>query len=206
MNVHLPGLYEIILLLPAIIIGLTFHEFAHGWVAYQLGDDTAKRQGRLTLNPIAHIDPLGFIMLLIARFGWAKPVPVNPYNMHINPQKGMLYVSLAGPVTNFILAILSALLVRIGILAGVNVIIFYQMLYYMVFINLILAVFNLLPIPPLDGSRILSGLLPGEQDWLFALERYGIIILLILVFTGFIGTLISKIVLPLAGFLTGIPF
>ena len=203
---HLPGLYEIILLLPAIIIGLTFHEFAHGWVAYQLGDDTAKRQGRLTLNPIAHIDPLGFIMLIIARFGWAKPVPVNPYNMHINPKKGMLYVSLAGPVTNLMLAILSAFFVRIGILAGVNSIIFYQMLYYMVFINLILAVFNLLPIPPLDGSKILSGLLPGEQEWLFALERYGIVILLILVFTGFIGTLISKVVLPLAGLLTGIPF
>ncbi|MFA7468886.1 MAG: site-2 protease family protein [Desulfotomaculaceae bacterium] len=195
-----------ILLLPAIIIGLTFHEFAHGWVAYQFGDDTAKRHGRLTLNPIAHIDPLGFIMLMVARFGWAKPVPVNPYNMRVNPKKGMLYVSLAGPLMNFILAVIAAVILRAAIASGLNSIIFFQMIYYMVFINLVLAVFNLIPVPPLDGSKILSGLLPGGQEWLAPIENYGIIILLILVFTGFIGTIIRTVVLPLAGLLTGLPF
>jgi len=194
---NLPSLYDMLVLLPAIILGLTFHEFAHGWVAFQLGDNTAKRAGRLTLNPIAHIDPIGFIMLFIAHFGWAKPVPVNPYNFHVDPKKGMLYVSLAGPVTNFLLALISTF--SLGIAQGLGLggfKILIDILYYMIFINLVLAIFNLIPIPPLDGSKILAGILPGRQEWLIWLENYGIIFLLLLLFTGVIGGLMRIILLP----------
>lgn len=194
---NLPSLYDMLVLLPAIILGLTFHEFAHGWVAFQLGDNTAKRAGRLTLNPIAHIDPIGFIMLFIARFGWAKPVPVNPYNLHIDPKKGMLYVSLAGPVTNFLLALVSALSLGIALGLGLgNLRILIDILSSMIFINLVLAIFNLIPIPPLDGSKILAGILPGRQEWLIWLESYGVVFLLLLLFTGIIGGLMRIVLVP----------
>jgi len=195
---NLPSLYDMLVLLPAIILGLTFHEFAHGWVAFQLGDNTAKRAGRLTLNPVAHIDPIGFIMLFIARFGWAKPVPVNPYNLHMDPRKGMLYVSLAGPVTNFLLALVSAISLGIALGLGLGYLrILTDILSSMIFINLVLAVFNLIPIPPLDGSKILAGILPGRQEWLIWLENYGVIFLLLLLFTGIIGSLMRVILIPI---------
>ena len=192
-------LRQTLLLLPGILIGLTFHEFAHGWVAYRLGDNTAKHQGRLTLNPIPHLDPIGFLMLVFFHFGWAKPVPVNPYNLKTDAKQGMLYVSLAGPVTNLLLAIVLAVLLRLGIFSFIPEV--YQMAVWAVYINIILAVFNLLPVPPLDGSKILAGILPGNTPWLHHLESYGIIILLLLLFTGIIGHILGFVINPIASLL-----
>lgn len=193
----LPGLHQIALSLPAIIIGLTFHEFAHGWVAYRLGDRTAEAHGRLTVNPVAHVDPLGFIMLLLAGFGWAKPVPVNPYNFKGDIKKGMMLVSLAGPATNFILAIAAAVIW--GMFAGLRLPYFNEIMSSMVWINVVLAIFNLIPIPPLDGSKILAGILPGRQEWLDRLESYGPILLIVLVIFGF--RFLSIIINPIVNIL-----
>lgn len=190
---NLPSLNAIALSLPAIIIGLTFHEFAHGLVAYWLGDRTAEDHGRLTVNPLAHLDPLGFIMLLLAGFGWAKPVPVNPYNFKGDMKQGMMLVSLAGPAMNILLAVVSAVLW--GLLAGLQSNEFHLIMRNMIWINVVLAIFNLIPIPPLDGSKILAGLLPGRQNWLDQLESYGPILLIILVFFGF--RLLSIIINPI---------
>ncbi len=192
---ELPGLYQIAILLPAIIVGLTFHEFAHGWVADYLGDRTARHQGRLTLNPLAHVDIIGLAMLFLAGFGWAKPVPVNPYNLHGDIKRSLLLVSLAGPATNMTLAVLGA--VALGFLAGQLPYYGADMLNQIIRINVILAIFNLLPIPPLDGSKILAGLLPGQQNWLVGLEMYGTIILLVLLFTGIIGGILNLIISPI---------
>ena len=171
-------------------MALTFHEYAHGLVAYKLGDDTAYRAGRLTLNPIPHLDIIGTIMLFIVHIGWAKPVPVNPYNFQ-NPRKDLIWVSLAGPAANMVLALLSGLLFRVfnefwHIFGPTLAEIIYLMLVYSVMINLILAAFNLIPLPPLDGSKILGGLLQGEAAYKYAqLERYGPIILIALVAGGY---------------------
>jgi len=192
---NLPSLHSIALMIPAIVLGLTFHEFAHGWVAYQLGDRTARDAGRLTLNPVAHVDPIGLILLFVAGFGWAKPVPVNPYNLSGDMSRGMLLISLAGPATNMVLAVLSALF--FGIFAGHGLPYFNEIMLYMIQINVVLAIFNLIPIPPLDGSKILAGLLPGRQEWLHQLEAYGAIILIVLVFTGAIGFIFNIFVKPL---------
>ncbi len=191
---NFPSLHTIALTLPAIIIGLTFHEYAHGWVAYRLGDRTAEAHGRLTINPVAHLDPVGFILLILAGFGWAKPVPVNPYNLRGDIKKGMLLVSLAGPATNFLLAVVSAVL--LGLFGSIQIPYFNIIMQYMIVINVVLAIFNLIPIPPLDGSKILAGLLPGRQEWLDQLESYGPILLIVLVFFGFrfISVLINPVV------------
>ena len=192
---NIPTPFEIALLLPAIIIGLTLHELAHGYVAYRLGDNTAARQGRLTINPLAHIDPIGFIALFLVGFGWAKPVPVNPFNMR-DPQRGMLLVSLAGPATNMVIAIVTAILLGLGIASlfpyG------HDIVMRIIYINIVLAVFNLLPIPPLDGSKILAGILPPSQaNIIHALDNYGFIILLLLLFTGVISKILSVIIVPI---------
>ncbi len=191
----LPSLQSIALMLPAIVLGLTFHEYAHGLVAYRLGDNTAHDHGRLTLNPAAHVDPVGLILLFLAGFGWAKPVPVNPYNLKGDIQKGMLLVSLAGPATNLLLAIAAAVIW--GALAGLRLPYFNDIMMYMIQINVVLAIFNLIPVPPLDGSKILAGLLPGRQNWLYQLESYGVIILILLVFTGAIGFIFNIFVRPI---------
>lgn len=180
------NLKEFILLIPVILFSLTVHEVSHGWVADRLGDPTARATGRLTLNPIAHLDPIGTIMLLIAHFGWAKPVMINPYNLR-NPKKDMIWISLAGPGANFFLAFLSGIMLRILMLSGnINVsgIMWssvYAILILTLQINLALGIFNLIPIPPLDGSKILYGLLPYNMEHKFIwLERYGMVILLAL--------------------------
>lgn len=171
-----------------ILICLTIHELAHGLTAYALGDDTAKRMGRLTLNPLRHIDPLGFIMLLVVRFGWAKPVPVNMLNFK-QPKLGMAVTALAGPMSNFLLAAL-IMLFQVPI---------YRLLlqdgglgFYMAWIfqttaviSIFLGIFNLLPIPPLDGSKILFSFLRDTRyNWLMRYERYGMFLLLALIFLG----------------------
>lgn len=205
----LPSLRSIALMLPAIVLGLTFHEYAHGLAAYKLGDNTARSQGRLTINPAAHVDPVGLILLFLAGFGWAKPVPINPLNFKGDMRRGVLLVSLAGPATNLLLAIAAAIIW--GALAGLKLPYFNDIMMYMIQINVVLAIFNLIPVPPLDGSKILAGILPGRQEWLYKMEAYGMIILIVLIFTGAISFIFNIFVRPiitvlysLAGLIAGL--
>jgi Zn-dependent protease len=192
---------QILALVIPILFALTIHELSHGLVALHFGDPTAKNAGRLTLNPLAHLDPIGTLMLFIVHFGWAKPVPVNPAYFK-DPKKDMIWVSLAGPVSNIILAFLTGMIIRIvGMEMSNNFTFnfFKLMLYYSLTINLALAVFNLIPIPPLDGSKILQGLLPPKYDEImYNLERYGPFILLgIIMFGRFTGvSIIGSIIWP----------
>ncbi len=196
---------KIIILTPPILFAITVHEVAHGFVAWRLGDPTAKSQGRLTLNPIKHLDPIGTLVFFITQMiGWAKPVPVNPLYFK-NPKRDMVWVSLAGPVSNILIAILSAVLVKsfIGPLSNISASFGYiiKPVLYMAFIsiqvNIGLAIFNLIPIPPLDGSKVLAGLLPNSMmHHYYALERYGFIILIVLIFTG----VTDRIIVPLINF------
>jgi len=182
----------IILILPPVLLALTFHEFMHGYAAYRLGDNTAKDMGRLTFNPLAHLDPIGTLMIILVRFGWAKPVPVNPYNL-ANPKKDLMVISAAGPAANLLLALISGLIMRVmrmGLLSAIPTSIvnpLYSMIYFSLQINIALAFFNLLPIPPLDGSKILRGVIAREHehmvDWL---ERYGSFILMGLILSSYI--------------------
>lgn len=182
---------ELVLLVPPILVALTFHEYAHGWVALRLGDPTAKMSGRLTLNPISHLDPVGTIMLFLVHFGWAKPVPVDPRYFK-DPKRDMLWVALAGPGANMVTALLSGVLLNIlfraGVFGGFSSGSFVNILVLSLQINLALAVFNLLPIPPLDGSKVLRGLLPYRYEHIaWELERYGPFLLLGIVLFGFMS-------------------
>jgi len=189
-------LLDSLLLIGPILLCLTIHELAHGVVAYKLGDETAKREGRLTLNPLKHIDPIGLLMMFIVRFGWAKPVPVNPYNLK-KPKRDMALIALAGPVSNFLLAFVILLFqvpvmrllagggagAQVGslILAGASISVFF-------------GIFNLLPIPPLDGSKVLFSFLPGRQyGQLMRYERYGSFVLLALIWFGFTAIVLEPI-------------
>jgi Zn-dependent protease len=184
------NIQTLFLIAPPILLALTFHEYAHAYVAHRYGDDTAKQSGRLSLNPLRHLDPLGTIMIFLVQFGWAKPVPVNPYQLK-NPKKDMLWISAAGPLSNMLLALASGLLLRMlsdfsgttdrDSMAGVLIL----MVFLSMKINLALAIFNILPIAPLDGSKILYGLLPPRfGKMIFALERYGPFILIGLIIFG----------------------
>ena len=164
----------IVLLIPALVFSLSFHEFAHAWMAYRLGDSTAARMGRLTLNPISHLDPVGSIALLLMGFGWAKPVPVDASYLR-NPREDMVKVAAAGPISNIILAIIAALALRF--LFGTGLITNSIKTFFIIFmqINITLAVFNLLPISPLDGSQILSPFLEKKfgADIVWKMQLYG---------------------------------
>ncbi len=180
----------LLLIAPPILLALTFHEYAHAYVADKYGDDTAKQSGRLTLNPLAHLDPLGTIMIFIVHFGWAKPVPINPYKLK-NPKKDMLWISASGPLANMILALMSGILLRFifSIVGAPDQHSIIGLLIFMVFmsmqINLALAIFNVLPIAPLDGSKILFGLLPSKYEGtIYFLNRYGPFILIGLIVFG----------------------
>lgn len=180
------------------------HEYSHGWVAWKLGDPTAKIAGRLTLNPIAHIDPIGTIflplILLLTRspvlFGWAKPVPVDFRSLN-NPKKDMVWVGLAGPGANIIFALLLSLVLKFSIFLPGSLLL--SVISSAIIINLVLAVFNILPIPPLDGSRVVMGLLPPRFGMQYAkIEPYGLIIIFGLLYLGIIGIFIWPLVIFLA--------
>ncbi len=182
---------EYIISLPGLLVAIIFHELAHGLTAYWLGDPTAKNAGRLTLNPIKHIDPVGFLFMLIFRFGWAKAVPINPRYFK-NRKRDTLLVSLAGVTTNFIIAIITgAILVHASI--GNEIVV--QMLVITLWYNIMLGVFNLMPFPPLDGSKVVASLLPEKMEFFFYKnERYFYLILILLIATGGIGRILGPLV------------
>jgi Zn-dependent protease len=195
------------------LLAITVHESAHGWVAYKKGDYTAKMLGRITMNPIRHLDPLGSVLVPILLafsgagviFGWAKPVPVNSFNFK-SPRRDMMYVGLAGPLSNFLLAAVLALVLRVLLWVPGPDILLYSgigkpiaaMLLLGIKVSIYLGVFNLLPIHPLDGSHILEGLLPPEQSKAYSrLSQYGAFVLIILLFTG----VLTAITFPLYAFI-----
>lgn len=193
-------LFSIVLFFLAVIV----HEFAHGWMAYKLGDPTAKYSGRLTLNPFAHIDPVGTIILPLfliitnspILFGWAKPIPVNFFRLN-HPKKDMVWVGLAGPLANIILAVVISIILKLN---------FYflpvEILRYFITLNLVLAIFNLIPIPPLDGSRVLMGLLPSHLGYNYMrLEQFGFVIIIIMLYLRIFDFIIWPIVLTILRFL-----
>jgi Zn-dependent protease len=178
-----------ILLAVPLLYSIIIHELAHGWVAYRMGDQTARWLGRLSFNPIRHLDPIGTVMLFIFGFGWAKPVPVNFDNLH-NRRQGLIYVSSAGIAANMLFAFMAFLLYRLlspapsGILA--------TLLYYLAEINIMLASFNLIPIPPLDGSKILMGFLSERMQYsLIRMEPYGFFVIIGLLYIGALNPLIN---------------
>ena len=181
--------------IPGLLFAISIHEYAHAQCADSMGDPTARYMGRLTFNPMAHLDPIGAILLVVAGFGWAKGVPINVNNFR-NRREGILKVSFAGPAANlflcFLAALMMALLGRMGMLSDG----LYKFLFWMQLYNVWFSFFNLIPVPPLDGSRILSELLPAKQSWQFneIVDRYGFYILIALVFTG----ITSMIINPLA--------
>ncbi len=205
------ALFQLITILPAVLLALTFHEVAHGYVAYKLGDPTAKAFGRLTLNPLKHLDPVGAILMLVAGYGWAKPVPVNARYFK-NPKKGMALTALAGPLTNLVLGLVSTFLYALfyvlffeqyyavsylGDTGIANLLAFLVILFFGNFamLNVSYAIFNLFPVPPFDGSRILLLFLP--EKWYFAVMRYEkvlMIIVLVGMASGILWTPIEAVI------------
>jgi Zn-dependent protease len=209
------NIMELILVIPVLLLSLSIHEYSHGYVSYKLGDPTPKANGRLTLNPIAHLSLMGSLVLLITRrIGWAKPVPIDP-RYYKNPRKGMMLVGIAGPSSNLVLAAIFALIFRtvmalisvnsVGAIGGQVSNLQYVILRFLmlaIIVNLSLGFFNLLPIPPLDGSNILRGLIPRNLDkYLNKLQGpLGMVILLVLAYTGILWGMIS----PFVNFFLGI--
>ena len=188
LNLLLKDPLGFILIAIPLLYSIIFHELAHGWVAYLMGDPTAKSLGRLSLNPLKHLDPIGTVMLFIFGFGWAKPVPVN-FNQLRDRHKGMIFVSAAGIITNMLLAFIALFLSRLLSLSPSSMPA--VLLYYFAQINIILAAFNLIPLPPLDGSKILMGFVsPSVQNFLFRIERYGFFIIIALLYLGVLDPVI----------------
>lgn len=185
------GIAELLMTAFCVFFSLSVHEFFHGYVAYKLGDSTAKSMGRLNLSPLSHLDPIGAICLFLFGFGWARPVPINPNNFAYGKQKsGMVWTSLAGPISNLVLAFLSVLALRIlysfspktGDIGGTICSVVISLLYILMFMNVGLAVFNLIPIPPLDGSKILNAVLPPRLYFkIMQYEQFGFIALLLII-------------------------
>lgn len=203
---------SLLLSLPALLLALTVHEYAHGWAADKMGDPTARYSGRLSLNPMAHMDLFGTICLLFFHFGWAKPVPINTRNFR-NTKWGTVAVSLAGPGANFILALISAFVVAAMekfVPANTLTQFLYTVVYMCVQLNVGLMVFNLIPIPPLDGSKVLMEFLPPKYRFkMYTMERYFSIILLALIFFNILTPLLSVLrgwVLTVIYFIVGLVF
>ena len=200
-NFDLQGILVTVLVLT---ISLSFHEMAHAWAAYKLGDDTAALQGRLTMNPLAHLDPIGALVIMLAGIGWAKPVPINParFTRRISLKKGLMLTSLAGPMANVVLAFVASILhaataFAIYTLGEGNILsMLEQLFYFLYFANTALAVFNLLPIPPLDGYKIFGAALPNEVYYrVMSYERYiGLIFLMLVLFGGGILSSILRVI------------
>ncbi|MFO7275264.1 MAG: site-2 protease family protein [Bacillota bacterium] len=177
---------------PGLLMALVLHEYAHARVADRLGDPTPRASGRLSLDPLAHLDPVGTLLLLAFGFGWARPVPVNPYYFR-NPIAGMAYVAAAGPLTNVLLALAALVVLQLWWPPGLVG----RALLYTAYINVFLAVFNLIPVPPLDGSRVLRAVLGRRGEWLDAAESYGWLLVLLLLVTN----VIHVVLVPAAGLL-----
>lgn len=185
-----------------LVVAMPVHEWAHAWSAYQLGDDTASLRGRLSLNPLAHLDPLGSLLILLTGFGWAQPVPVNPYRMRVASRPGMALSALAGPASNFLVAMVCAIPFRVGWLnyweIGSSAFSLASVLGMVARVSLGLAVFNMVPLYPLDGEKVLVGLLPHNAgNRLLALRPYSPYILMALIAVGGIGLVLGLLLRPL---------
>lgn len=197
------ALLSLLLTLPAVLIAITFHEFAHAFAADKLGDDTARRQGRLNLNPLSHIDPIGMIMLIFAGFGWGKPVEIDPrnFNRNIKMPVAEAIVAAAGPIMNFILAIIFGV-IYVSVMKFAPMFIFTQvggiviiLLRVCISINIGLGIFNLIPLPPLDGSKILAAFLPyNAKNWLEKYYNVFYIVFVVVWVTGIAGNIISPVI------------
>ena len=207
------GLFELVLSIPAVLLAITVHEFGHAFAAYKLGDDTPLRQGRLSLNPLDHVDPLGLAMLLFAHIGWGKPVQIDPrnYNRNITVEKADAIVSFAGPLMNFITAIIFALIYcaifkfasATFTFSNIGIIII-SIVADVVIMNIGLGVFNLIPLPPLDGSKIFLPILPyNAKSWFMDHEQIFYIVFLVIWITGIAGRLISPIISQMADWILG---
>ncbi|MGI9264114.1 MAG: site-2 protease family protein [Gammaproteobacteria bacterium] len=207
---QLSTLQTIVVAIIPVLFAITLHEVAHGWTARHFGDRTAEMMGRLTVNPVKHIDPIGTIvvpgiMLVVGGFlfGWAKPVPIGVRNLR-NPHRDMIFVAAAGPASNLLMAIFWAFVARFVAVLGLQgdtALYFIAMAQIGVIINVVLCVFNLLPLPPLDGGRVLAGLLPPKQAVVFErIEPYGLVIIMALLFTGVLGSILG----PLIGIVRGL--
>ncbi len=184
----------------ALVIAVTIHEFSHAWVADRLGDPTASLEGRVTLNPLKHLDPVGTLMLILFRFGWGKPVPFDPFNLK-NPKRDSAIIALAGPASNLVMAsILAALLPLISSALLAETVI------YTIIISINLAIFNLLPIPPLDGSKILYGILPMDwaEEFNSFMKDYGSILLILLIIPIGGTSMAIKLIMPVIQIITGL--
>ncbi len=187
------NLQDIIIRTIAVLVAIIPHEMAHGYAAYLCGDETAKNDGRLSLNPLHHLDPIGTICLIFFKFGWAKPVMINPNNFR-DRKKGTFFVSIAGVLTNFILAIIAVIIMKYIRLSDFVFELFMNIFWF----NTILGVFNLIPIPPLDGSKLLFSFLPPKYEYyLIKYEKYGYILLLLLIMTDNL----DKILIPMVNFM-----
>jgi len=189
------NMFSIIISAIALVVAITIHEFSHALAADRLGDPTPRSQGRLSLNPLRHLDLIGTIMIFLVHFGWGKPVQIDPYNLK-NPKRDELLISLAGPASNLILAALLSLIIRFITLNDLSGFLIYTIIQ----LNVLLAVFNLIPIPPLDGSKVLLNLLPDHisAQWQETFNQYGFVLLIIFLFLPIINgqTLVSAIITP----------
>lgn len=190
--------FSFLIWLIALAFAITIHEFSHALVADSLGDPTPRLMGRLTLNPLAHLDPIGTLMLLIVRFGWGKPVQFDPFNLK-NPRRDAALISIAGPMSNLLLSLLLSLLVRFVPFLSPFML---QVIFPIIFLNVALAVFNLIPIHPLDGFKIVGGILSEKQarEW-YSLERYGLLFLLLLILPIGGSSLLSSVIFPIVNFI-----
>lgn len=211
LNFNLPTILTYVITL---VVGITLHEFAHAKVADLLGDNTPRMNGRVTLNPLSHLDPIGSMMMIFAHFGWGKPVPVNPYALSRRSPAALMWVSLAGPATNFLLAIIGAVPLRAGWASAIPAQRFLpssdEFLYVFVFTNLFLALFNLIPLAPLDGDKIADYFFPASVSRVLeGIRPYGPMILIVLLFVApmlgydFIGTVVYPPVTRLMYLLVG---
>lgn len=204
------GLKEILLRLPIIFIAITVHEYAHGYAALKMGDPTAKLSGRLSMNPLAHMDIVGALSMLIFGFGWAKPVPINPNNFK-NHKKGTVIVSLAGPISNLFLAFLGSVLYGIfrrigfGNFSSQFSEIFYGLLAQLILLNVCFGIFNLVPFPPLDGAKIVGAFLPYKTYFkIMQYERYAFPILIVLMYLGIFDRILGVLITPIVSSLNAL--